>query len=172
MKQITSTNYQKDSLYSVVARAVAELLKKSPVITPVDLLLQLQRITKAQLEDWRFARIPYLERVTIGGLGKMSRLLRILDHHARAIGLKPSQTVYHKWGKGGKRIVLRFSICVNSPPNCLRMTQTIWPRKPSDWSQSCHPPRRRSPPNHGGESHSLQRAGGREAPDIPTIDDE
>ena len=62
-----------------------------------------------QLEDWRIARIPYLERVTIGGLGKKSRLLRILDHHARAIGLKPSQTVYHKWGKGGKRIVLRFS---------------------------------------------------------------
>jgi hypothetical protein len=23
--------------------------------------------------------------------------------------LKPSNTVYHKWGKGGKRILLRFS---------------------------------------------------------------
>ena len=35
-------------------------------------------------------------------------ILRILDHHARAIGLKPSHTLYHKWGRG-KRITLRFS---------------------------------------------------------------
>ena len=108
MKSITATNYQKDKLYPAVARAVAEILKTTNVVTPVDLLL-MQRITKAQHEDWRFGRIPYLERVCVGSLSKLSTILRLLDHHARTIGLKPSQTVYHKWGRGGKHIILRFS---------------------------------------------------------------
>lgn len=101
--------YQKDKLYPVVVRCVNELLQSSNVIAPVDVLLHLQRITKQQYEDWRFGRIPYLERVCLGNLSKLSRLLRILEHHARARGLAPSTTVYHKWGRGGKRIVLRFS---------------------------------------------------------------
>jgi hypothetical protein len=99
----------KDQLYPVVARAVTEILQTSNVVTPVDVLLKMQRITKQQYEDWRFGRIPYLERVTVGGLGKMNRILRSLDHFARMLKLTPSQTVYHKWGKGGKRIILRFS---------------------------------------------------------------
>jgi hypothetical protein len=109
MKSITATNYQKDKLYPAVARAVAEILETTNVVAPVELLLRLQRITKAQYEDWRFGRIPYLERVCAGNLSKLSVILRILDYHARAIGLKPSQTVYHKWGRGGKHIILRFS---------------------------------------------------------------
>jgi len=109
MKKLTIANYQKDKLYPAVARAMADILKTESVVAPVDVLLRMQRITKSQVEDWRFKRIAYLERVTIGGLGKMYRILRILELHARSLHLEPSQTVYHKWGKGGKRIVLRFS---------------------------------------------------------------
>ncbi len=109
MKKVTVANYQKDKLYPAVARAVADILKTSDFVTPLELLLRLKRITKQQCEDWRFGRIPYLERVCAGNLSKLSAILRILDHHARAMGLKPSQTVYHKWGRGGKRIILRFS---------------------------------------------------------------
>ena len=100
---------KKDQLYPVVARAVSAILESSNVVTPVDVLLKLQRITKEQYEDWRFGRIRYLERVSVGNLGKMNRILRILEHYARTLKLTPSQTVYHKWGKGGKRIILRFS---------------------------------------------------------------
>ncbi len=109
MKKLTSSNYKKDSLYGPVARAMAELLKTKGYVAPVELLLQMQRISKEQYEDWRFARIPYLERVCVGNLSKLSRILRILELHARSMNLTPSQTVYHKWGRGGKRIVLRFS---------------------------------------------------------------
>src|SRR5579872_2360940 len=100
---------QNDQLYPVVARAVSSILETNRVVTPVDVLLTLQRITKQQYEDWRFGRVPYLERVVVGNLGKMNRILRCLDHCCRALKLTPSQTVYHKWGRGGKRIVLRFS---------------------------------------------------------------
>ncbi len=61
MKSITATNYQKDELYPAVARAVAEILDTTNVVAPVELLLRMQRITKAQYEDWRRGRIPYLD---------------------------------------------------------------------------------------------------------------
>jgi hypothetical protein len=109
MKRINQSNYRKHKLYPAIARTVAAILETSNFVAPVEVLLRLQRISKQQHEDWRFGRIPYLERVCIGNLSKMSTILRILEHHARAIGLKPSQTVYHKWGRGGKHIVLRFS---------------------------------------------------------------
>jgi len=109
MKRITLANYQKDPLYAGVAKAVAEILATTNVVTPLEVLLRQQRLTKQQVEDWRFGRIPFLERVCLGNLAKMSRILRILDLHSRTLSLTPSQTVYHKWGRGGKHIVLRFS---------------------------------------------------------------
>ena len=107
--KITTANYKKDKLYPAVVRAMTEILKEGTVLAPLEVLLRMQRITKKQVEDWRFRRIPYLERVTIGGLGKMNRILWILELHARALKLEPTPTVYRKWGKGRKRIVLRFS---------------------------------------------------------------
>jgi hypothetical protein len=109
MKSIGSSNYREHPFYPAIVRAVAGILATNNVVTPIEVLLRLERITKQQHDDWRFGRIPYLERVCAGNLSKLSTILRILDHHARSLGLKPSQTVYHKWGKGGKRIILRFS---------------------------------------------------------------
>jgi hypothetical protein len=65
-------------------------------------------LSRKDYEHWRFGRIPYLERVITGSLSKINRKLRILHLHALDRGLKPSQTVYKKWGKGPK-ILLRFS---------------------------------------------------------------
>lgn len=107
--KITPSNYKKDKLYPAVARAVSELLKTEGVVAPVQLLMQMERLSKPRYEGWRFGRIRYLERVFAGSLGKANRILRILEYHARALNLQPSQTVYHKWGKGGKRIKLQFS---------------------------------------------------------------
>jgi len=109
VSKVTKANYQKHKLYPAVARAVAEILRSSNFVAPVELLMRLQRLSKNHHEDWRFGRVPYLERVCVGNLSKLSDILRILQHHATAIGLKPSHTIYHKWGKGGKRILLRFS---------------------------------------------------------------
>ncbi len=102
-------DYRKDSLYPSVTRAVAEILKTSNYVAPVELLLKIQRLTKQQYEDWRFGRIPYLERVSVGNLSKLNRILRLLERHAKDLGLKPSHTAYKKWGRGGKRMILRFS---------------------------------------------------------------
>ncbi|MCA9159375.1 MAG: hypothetical protein KDA72_13665 [Planctomycetales bacterium] len=71
--------------------------------------LQMQRITPTQLEDWRIRRVDYLERITVGRLGAINRILRLMALHAHDLNLLPSQTSYRKWGKNGKGIKLRFS---------------------------------------------------------------
>ncbi len=111
MKKITSTNYKKDTLYPAVSGAIAEILQDGEVVTPVEVLLRLQRISRQQYDDWRFGRIAYLERAFLGSLGKAGRILRIVEFHSASLGLSPSRTEYRQWGKKGRnrRMVLRFS---------------------------------------------------------------
>jgi hypothetical protein len=109
MKKITASSYKKDKYYKSVTNAVHELLKEKAFVAPVDLFMQIGKLSKEDYEDWRFKRIPHLEKVLNCNLSKANRILRILKHHAQALGLKPSPTVYMKWGKGKKRIALRFS---------------------------------------------------------------
>jgi len=65
-------------------------------------------VTEKQVSDWRFGRIPYLERVAIGGLGTLSRAMAVFRKWAIHRGLKPSCTAYHGWGRA-RRIPLQFS---------------------------------------------------------------
>lgn len=109
MKKITVANYKQDKNYEKVVWAMAAVLERQESVSPIDVMLQLQRLTPKQIEDWRFARIAYLERVTMGGLGTVNRILRLMGFHAHDLNLIPSHTVYRKWGKGKKRITLRFS---------------------------------------------------------------
>jgi hypothetical protein len=108
-KKIAAANYKKDKLYPAVARAIAELMKTEDAVTPVGVMMQMQRISKEEYEDWRFGRVPYLERVFSGSLGKANRILRILKLHAESLHLVPSPTAYRRWGKGKKHLPLRFS---------------------------------------------------------------
>ena len=54
MKSISSSSYQKHRLYPTIVRAVAGILATDNVVTPIGVLLRLQRITKQQHDDWRF----------------------------------------------------------------------------------------------------------------------
>jgi hypothetical protein len=107
--RITAANYKKDKLYPAVARAIADLMKTEDAVTPIGVMMQMQRVSKEAYEDWRFGRVPYLERVFLGSLGKANRILRILKLHAESLHLVPSPTVYRRWGKGKKHLTLRFS---------------------------------------------------------------
>jgi len=108
MKKTTRATYKKDKYYKKVTAAVHELLKGGFVVVPADVLIQMGYLTKEDYEDWRFGRVPYLERVLGCNLSKVNRILRILRLHAEDLGLRPSPTVYKTWGKG-RKIFLRFS---------------------------------------------------------------
>lgn len=108
MKKIISSTYKKDKYYESIKIAVNTLLKKIKVITPVEVLIQTGNLTKKNYENWRFGRIPYLEKVIARNLSAITRKLRILKYYAISSGLKPSKTVYKSWSKGEK-VLLKFS---------------------------------------------------------------
>jgi hypothetical protein len=86
----------------------SKLIMEKGFVSPVELLIRMEIITREASEEWRFRKIPYLERVTIGNLGKLNHILMALRKFAKEQNLKPSITVYQSWGKGTKER-LRFS---------------------------------------------------------------
>ena len=53
-----------------------ELRKEDFVIKPVEVFQAMGLLSKKHLEDWRFGRIPYLEKVIQCNLGKAGRIRR------------------------------------------------------------------------------------------------
>lgn len=87
---------------------MGEILSEKGFVAPVEVFVHLKLLSRADLADWRFGRVPYLEKVIHCNLSKGGRILRLLRFHAHDLNLKPSHTAYVKWGKG-KRSPLRFS---------------------------------------------------------------
>lgn len=106
--KVSVNSYHTDKYYPRVLRAVAKILSTSDMVSPVEVLMEMGNLSKKDHDAWRKGQVPYLERVFEGNLSKANRILRIIGFHAHDLNMRPSQTVYHQWGKGKKRI-LRFS---------------------------------------------------------------
>jgi hypothetical protein len=88
--------------------AMYALMKEKGFTSSVDVLMSIGVLSKEHYEDWRFGRVPFLERVCGASLSKLSAISHEIRVFAQKNGLKPSWTDYRKWGKGN-RIPLRFS---------------------------------------------------------------
>ena len=108
MKKVSVDNFRSDPMFPRIERAVAEQLAKGNVVALVDVLVDMGLLQSEQLGDWRRGQVTCLERVIIGSMSRVSRVLRILRFHAHDLNLKPSFTVYNRHGKGPKQR-LRFS---------------------------------------------------------------
>lgn len=108
MKEVTLSNYRKDAYYPRVVRAVASVLSRSDVVTPVDVLLEMGNLSPKDHEAWRKGSVPYLERVFQGNLSKANRILRLIGFHSHDLNMVPEQGVYERRVRG-KRLRLRFS---------------------------------------------------------------
>ena len=106
MKKVTVGTYKKDTLYPKVVKATARILKRSDVICPVEVLLEMGNLEPKAHEAWYLGQVPYLERVFQGSLSKANRILRIIGFHAHDLNMVPSQ---HTYRQKGKKIALRFS---------------------------------------------------------------
>jgi hypothetical protein len=111
-----------------VRRNATELVKEKGYISPVDLFIKMEQLTPKQVEDWRFKRIPYLERVAVGNLAKLNDALVALKKFAKKQNLKPSITIYKSWGKGPKKL-LRFSKTGNRYMEEMYSTHYVRPKK-------------------------------------------
>ena len=74
---------------------------------PVDVLIDIGLLTKANYERWRRGQVDYLERLCSATLNKLTLVLREMRVYAQKKGLKPSFTYYGLWGS--KKSALRFS---------------------------------------------------------------
>nr|WP_293295308.1 hypothetical protein [Allomuricauda sp.] len=77
-------------------------------VCAVEILLQLDYLTKKDYEDWRFGQVDYLEKVCNVNLGKLTLINKLIRKYSTELDLKSSWTGYNQFGKGVKRR-LRFS---------------------------------------------------------------
>lgn len=125
---VSVENYRGDSLYPRIVHAVAAILGHGKVVAPVEVLVGMGLLDPARLEDWRFGRVPYLEKVIDCNLTRLSRLLRILRFHAHDLKLVPSTTAYMCWGKGPKQR-LRFTKTGDAKLEDAYSRHFVWPGK-------------------------------------------
>lgn len=91
-------------------------LEKNGYATTVDVLMDLEILSKKNYELWRNGKVPYLEKVCNINLKKLSTVLQEIRVYSTKHNLKTSFTVYKRWAvkkKGGQGkkpvIVLKFS---------------------------------------------------------------
>ena len=73
--KVSVTTYRNDKYYPRVVKAVTAILRKSDVIAPVEVLLEMGNLSRANHDAWRKGQVPYFERVFEGNLSKASRIL-------------------------------------------------------------------------------------------------
>jgi hypothetical protein len=108
VKKVTLNDYRSDKFYPRINRAVAAILDRGDIVTPIEVFQEMGLLERERVEDWRRGRIPYLEKVIRCNLSSAGRILRILRMHTHDLNLRPSVTIYRRWGKGPK-VPLRFS---------------------------------------------------------------
>jgi hypothetical protein len=90
-----------------VRRVAEKALAEQQYVRPIDVLLGLGWLAPSHLDQWRQGRVPYLEKVVQGNLGKISTAMAEFRRWARASGLTPSETAYV--ARTRDRHQLRFS---------------------------------------------------------------
>lgn len=60
----------------------------------IDVFTGMGILQLSQVNDWRKGKIPYLERVALGSLGKISRIMKAFHKWAEKCRLHPRETVY------------------------------------------------------------------------------
>jgi ribosomal protein L35 len=91
-----------------VKRLVHNNRHKKGYVCAVDILIQLNYLSKEDYEAWRFGRVDYLEKVCKINLNKLTLINKSIRKYSTELALKSSWTAYNKYGKGAKQR-LRFS---------------------------------------------------------------
>lgn len=97
-----------EEIKAMVEKSANEIISTKGYVAAVDILIKMNVLSDKDYEEWRFGKVPYLEKVCKVNLSKMSLIMKTLKNYARVNHLKPSYTAYKKWGKG-KKDDLQFS---------------------------------------------------------------
>lgn len=99
------------NIVGMVHNSMYHQLKNTGFATPIQVLIDLQVLSKEDYEKWRVGKIDYLERVCKVNLSKLSAIMKEIRGYAQKNNLKPSYTYYKQWGqkKSNETKKLRFS---------------------------------------------------------------
>ena len=95
MKRLTPSTYRADTLFPRVAQAMADLLDAGVPVSAPGVFVRIDVLSEASLKAWRAGKVPYLERVIAGSLGKTRRVVRIIALHAHDLNLMKRDPVDH-----------------------------------------------------------------------------
>lgn len=90
MKRLTVANYKADKYYPRVVKAVAKLSSRNAPVSAPAVFVEMGMLSEEHLQAWRQGKVPYLERVIKGSLGKTSRVVRLISFHAHDLKLPPA----------------------------------------------------------------------------------
>lgn len=109
-------NINDKKIVGAVHNAMYQQWKQRGYATPVDTLIYIGVLSKQSYEEWRFGRIPYLEKACTANLRKLSVIMHQMRVYAKKSGWKTSFCYYKRWnvkkkgGQGRKPVIpLRFS---------------------------------------------------------------
>lgn len=77
-----------------VIRAAEEGLFRQNYVSAIDIFIGIGFLQPVHVQDWRKGKIPYLEKVIQGNLGKISHVMKCFRQWAIQKSLKPSETAY------------------------------------------------------------------------------
>ena len=92
-----------------VLQSAEETLYKQHYVSAIDLFIGMNLLQPQHVNDWKKGKIPYLEKVIQGSLGKITFSMKCFRGWASEKGLKPRCTEYFVKTSGPKR-KLKFSI--------------------------------------------------------------
>ena len=81
-----------------IHNSMYQQLQKNGIAVPVQVLMDLDILSKEDYEQWRFGKVDYLERVCKVNLSKLSLIMREIRSYAAKNNLKASWTFYKQWG--------------------------------------------------------------------------
>jgi hypothetical protein len=105
-----------------VARAVWPALAVQGYVSPIDVLIGLGWLDMGRVERWRRGEIPYLERVVVANLPRISEAMKAFRSWAADRGLKASETAYLRRAPPRRPLVFSRS----GRPEIEKLYRTHW----------------------------------------------
>lgn len=99
----------RQDLEKKIRAVTTELLNEKDYICFADVFIKLGYLDQKDYEQWRFKKVPYLEKLIKVNLNKINFIMKTVQKNSKNGNLYPRFTEYKSWGKKGQKTTLRFS---------------------------------------------------------------
>lgn len=119
-------SFRDDPMFPMIERAVFAILAGGTVVTPVEVMVRVARLSREDLDAWRQGRVPILEAVVQYNLIRLSRFLRILSFLWHDLNLSGTPGGPPRRATG-RALPLRFTKTGNPRIEAIYARPYVWP---------------------------------------------